>query len=53
LLEFGIVISKGSAAFKSRLPEILEDAENELPIPMRQSLFQLWEFYARVEEQFE
>ncbi|MFT6046703.1 MAG: transposase [Arenicella sp.] len=53
MLEFGIVISKGSAAFKSRLPEILEDAENELPIPMRQSLFQLWEFYAREEEQFE
>jgi transposase len=51
LLEFGLVINKGSAAFKSRIPEILEDAENELSIPMRQSLFQLWAFYRVLEEQ--
>jgi transposase len=53
LLEFGLVINKGSAAFKSRIPEILEDAENELSIPMRQSLFQLWEFYRVLEEQYQ
>jgi len=52
LLEFGLVINKGDAAFKSRIPEILEDAENELSLPMRQSLCQLWEFYFVLESEF-
>lgn len=30
LLEFGIVIPKTESGFKTRIPEILEDAENEL-----------------------
>jgi len=52
LLEFGLVINKGDAAFKSRIPEILEDAENELTVPMRQSLSQLWELYFVLESEF-
>lgn len=48
LLEFGIVINKGESAFKTRLPEILEDAENDLPPVMRKSLYQLWQLYLRI-----
>ena len=36
LAEFGLVMPKGMAALKSRIPDILEDAENELNHP-RQS----------------
>jgi transposase len=53
LLEFGLVINKSSSNFRSRIPEILEDAENEIPSPMRQSLFQLWELYIRLGEDYE
>lgn len=52
LLEFGIVINKGKSAFRTRLPEILEDAENDLPAVMRQSLYQLWQLYLRVEDDY-
>lgn len=40
--EFGLVIAKGTAALKRRLPEILEDAENGLPLSMRASLYEAW-----------
>lgn len=53
LLEFGIMINKSVRSFKERLPEILEDANNELSVPMRQSLFQMWELYARLESDFD
>lgn len=53
LLEFGIVINKTVSSFKRRIPEILEDAENELSVVMRQSLFQMWELYKRLENDFE
>lgn len=49
LLEFDIVINQGASAFRIRLPEILEDAENDLPPIMRQSLYQLWQLYLRIE----
>jgi len=52
LLEFGIVINKGDKSFKERIPEILEDAENQLSPSMRESLFQLWELHARLGEDF-
>ena len=45
LYEFGIVIPQGESALKSKLPDILEDAENGLPMMLRQPLhqqFQLW-----------
>ncbi|MBC8209845.1 MAG: IS110 family transposase [Gammaproteobacteria bacterium] len=53
LLEFGIVIAKTASSFKSRIPEILEDAENELSIPLRESLTQMWILYAQIEENVE
>ena len=43
LLEFGIVINKSIKSFKERVPEILEDAENDLSFPMRRVLLQMWE----------
>ena len=38
LAEFGIVIPKGIGHIAKRLPEILEDGENELPGMMRELL---------------
>ena len=42
LTEFGLVLAKGTASLKRRLPEILEDAENELPPAARHSLALVW-----------
>ena len=53
LLEFGIIINKSIKSFKARIPEILEDAENQLSMPMRESLFQMWELYSRIEDDFQ
>jgi transposase len=50
LLEFGIVINK---SIKERIPEILEDAENDLTFPMRKGLLQMWELYSQLEDDFE
>lgn len=52
LLEFGIVINQGASAFRTRLPEVLEDAENDLPPIMRQSLYQLLQLYLRIEADY-
>lgn len=43
LAEFGLVITKGPASLKRRLPEILEDADNDLPMAARHSLALLWD----------
>ena len=53
LLEFGLVINKSVKSFKERIPEILEDAENDLSFPMRRALLQMWALYSRLEEDFE
>ena len=45
LNEFGIVIKPGSAAFKCRLPQILEDMDNQLSVEMREGIAQMVEFY--------
>lgn len=42
LMEFGIVIPQGWAALHRRIPEILEDGENELPDLYRSTLHLLW-----------
>ena len=42
LLEFGLVIPQGWAALHRRIPEILEDGENELPDMYRATLHMLW-----------
>ena len=53
LLEFGLVINKTESGFKKRIPEILEDAENELSVPLRDGIARMWILYARLEEDFE
>ena len=54
LLEYGIESSKGVGAVLRRLPEVLEDAENEVPFDARGLLRRLddrvKEFDARIEE---
>lgn len=42
LMEFGIVIPQGYSALHSRLPEILEDGDNELPDVYRPTLSLLY-----------
>jgi len=42
LAEFGLVIPKGMASLRRRVPELLEDAENGLPMAARHSLAVLW-----------
>lgn len=41
--EFGVVIPKGHAALRRELPLILEDADNGLPLAMRESLSVAWQ----------
>lgn len=43
--EFGVTIPKGKAALRRALPQILEDAENGLPMGMRESLAVAWQSY--------
>ena len=50
LLEFGVVISRGFAALTQRIPEILEDGENELPDIYRPTLARLYERFCRLRE---
>ncbi|MEH6597539.1 MAG: IS110 family transposase [Colwellia polaris] len=52
LLEFGIIINKSIKSFKARIPDILEDAENQLPMPMRHSISKMWTLYSRLEDDF-
>lgn len=49
--EFGIVIPKGNTAFKSKLPDILEDAENDLPDAFRKQLALMYRMYLTTEIQ--
>ncbi|TVL60754.1 transposase [Shewanella algae] len=38
LAEFGVVIARGRGPFKEQLPDIIEDASNELPCVIRETL---------------
>lgn len=42
LAEFGIVIRQGRAPLRQALPQILEDAENGLPYPARETMADLY-----------
>ncbi len=53
LLELGLVVGKGKAQLKRKLPQILEDAENQLPMTARHSLALLWESWKRLAEELE
>lgn len=43
LAEFGIVIAKGYAHLRAQLPQILEDAENDLPDETRFAIHLYWQ----------
>ena len=43
--EFGLIIPKGTSALRKRFPDILADAENGLPISVRESLHQAWQLW--------
>ena len=45
LLEFGIVINQGDAALERVVPDILEDAENSLPIVLKQAISVSYDLY--------
>ena len=52
-MEFGIVIPQGWAALHRHIPEILEDAENELPDMYRPTLHLLWRRLCELREDIE
>ena len=45
LNEFGLVIPKGISAFKRSVVEILEDAQNDVPMALRLQLIESWRYY--------
>ncbi|CAM4232248.1 IS110 family transposase [Pseudoalteromonas maricaloris] len=45
LLEFGVVINQGDTALTQAVPDILEDAENALPIALKQALAVSYDLY--------
>lgn len=50
LLEFGIVIPKGLAYLRQRVPLILEDAENGLPMAFRPTLHRMYLRFQAMDE---
>ena len=50
LMEFGIVIPKGFAYLRQRVPLILEDAENGLPMAYRPTLHRMFQRFHAMEE---
>lgn len=51
MAEYGLVMSTGVAQFKNRVPELLEDAENELSTVMREALARQYEYFSFLNEQ--
>lgn len=51
LAEFGIVLPKSFAHLKRHIPLILEDAENDLPSPFRETLYQAWQHWLHIAQQ--
>ena len=45
LAEFGLTIAKGQGSLHRRVPDLLEDAENELPDALRRELAHQWDDY--------
>lgn len=50
LLEMGIVVARGIGHLRRRLPEVLEDAENELTLDIRALLAELRDELVRLDE---
>ena len=53
LAEFGLEIPQGVAHFKRQMPLLLEDAENGLPMNVRESLYQGWSLWRYLQEQLQ
>jgi transposase len=53
LAEYGVVIAQGFAALKKRMPEIMEDAENELTFIAREFCAELYEEFFLLEQRIE
>jgi len=49
LAEFGLTLAKGVCRFKSDLPDLLADADNELPMSLRVQLIESWSYYLDLE----
>lgn len=49
LAEFGICFAKGLSAFKENIPDILEDAENELPHAFRAQVSMMYQAFLDAE----
>ena len=43
MAEFGLIVAQGPSALRTRVPEILEDADNELPDLARETFAELYE----------
>ena len=50
LQENGLIVSKGRPALRQALPELLEDAENDLSAPIRRILHKLYQRWQSIEE---
>lgn len=50
LMEYGIIIAQGIAAIRGKLPEIIEDADNQLTMIMREILQDSYENLLKLEE---
>ena len=53
LMEFGVVIPQGIASLRRRLPEILEDGDNEVPDMYRPTLHRLYGRFLELREDIE
>src|SRR5437016_1632148 len=53
LAEFGIVVPQGARNIEARIPDVLEDAENGLPVNFRQLLLRLLEHSRQLRRQAE
>ncbi len=53
LMEFGVVIPQGIASLRRRLPEILEDGDNEVPDMYRPTLHRLYVRFLDLREDIE
>src|SRR6202166_3707789 len=51
LAEFGLVIPKGIYNVAKRVPELLEDASNELPVPLRELIDRLTQHLKELDRQ--
>lgn len=53
LAEYGIIVAKGLWQLRKRMPEILEDAENELTVRARELFFELNEEFRELDKKIE